>query len=659
MGKLRVKNRFYFPVLFLVIIFFTLEVVFPQSSICRRVQNPQSDLIPAARDALIQLLSDPKAGQNALQYGLTLGSKKLREQVGKILAGIGIKADINNLGIFHNFSEVVILLGEVFINPGDVVYYQCDDDLDILQPLAEYYGAELKKLSPTGLLPNNGEQVKLVYISNSEALSSLSRDILLASAQERNFLIIEKSINGGSNGAKLKLDDKNGRVLFLGAFSEVPVLSKLGEFIPLVYLEAPSQLMEKIEIAKGALTLCTNSLLQGMLIKALGPYVGDEEIEFKEDKSQISEEELKALLSYRGERLMPSEIREILKYASIEGLIYLAGGVPDPNLFPLDKVIEIVNSLTPEEWAKVMDYSSHTGLPELRAAMADYISQREGINLSPDNVLIVNGSQQALDLIGRFAEEQGREIIAESPTYLGMLTAAVPHVGEKGISHMDLRTQEGLQKLRERLAQMMESGAPAPIIYLTPTFGNPAGYLWTEQERRNLIDVVKQFRDQGYDVLIIEDDPYGELNYTGLNLGEKLITAPSFLSMYPEGVIYLATNSKVFSPGSRIGYIVGDNQYMDEFKQLMEELKIEVPALPQLISAKFISSGMLAEHIQLIRREYAKKATAMDEALRMYMPEGVEWTPPLGGLFVWVEVPQEWGLDLKYLLHQVAVKKKE
>jgi 2-aminoadipate transaminase len=204
---------------------------------------------------------------------------------------------------------------------------------------------------------------------------------------------------------------------------------------------------------------------------------------------------------------------------------------------------------------------------------------------------------------------------------------------------------------------MMESGAPAPIIYLTPTFGNPAGYLWTEQERRNLIDVVKQFRDQGYDVLIIEDDPYGELNYTGLNLGEKLITAPSFLSMYPEGVIYLATNSKVFSPGSRIGYIVGDNQYMDEFKQLMEELKIEVPALPQLISAKFISSGMLAEHIQLIRREYAKKATAMDEALRMYMPEGVEWTPPLGGLFVWVEVPQEWGLDLKYLLHQVAVKK--
>ncbi len=654
----KLKQKGYWWVLFSMFISYCfLQNTLPQSSLFRRAQSPQGDLIAVARNALVEILSDPKAGRTSLQYGLTLGSRELRTQLAKILAGMGIKSDLDNLGIFHNFSEVMILLGEVFINPGDVVYYQSPQDLNILQVLAEYYGAELKQLPSSGFLSNNNdERVKLVYISNSKQLSPEAKEILLDMASKRNFLIIERSLNGQSDGSELKLSDREGRVLFLGAFSEIPVLSSLGKFVPLVYLEASSKLMEKIEIAKGALTLCTNSLLQGMLIKALSSYVDDKEVNLKEDETQISPEELQDLLSYRGERLMPSEIREILKYASIEGLLYLAGGVPDPQLFPLDKVLKIVNSLTPEEWMEVLNYSSHKGLPKLRAAMAKYISEREGINLAENNVLITNGIQQALDLIGRFAEQEGREIITESPTYLGMLTAAVPHIGEENILHMDLRTPQGLNNLSQHLTQAMQSGMPAPIIYLTPTFGNPGGYLWTEQERRNLIDVVKSFRDQGYDVLIIEDDPYGELNYTGLNPGEELIIAPTFLSMYPEGVIYLATNSKVFSPGSRIGYIVGDNQYMDEFAQLMEELEIEVPALPQLISAEFIKSGMLKEHIQVLRRKYAEKAKAMNDALERYMPEGVTWTPPQGGLFVWVEVPPEWGLDLKALLHNVAVK---
>ena len=653
----RLRQKVCWLVLFSILISYCFQNILPQSSVFRRAQMPQEDLITAARDALVEVLSDPEAGQAGLQYGLTLGSRELRTQLAKILAGMGIKSDLNNLGIFHNFSEVMILLGEVFINPGDVVYYQSPQDLNILQVLAKFYGAKLKQLPSSGFLSNNNdERVKLVYISNSKQLSPEAKEILLDMASRRNFLIIERSLNGDSDGSELKLSDKEGRVLFLGAFSEMPVLSSLGKFIPLVYLEASSKLMEKIEIAKGALTLCTNSLLQGMLIKALSSYVDGEEVNFENDETQISSEELQNLLSSRGERLMPSEIREILKYASIEGLLYLAGGVPDPQLFPLDKILNIVNSLTPEEWMEVLNYSSHKGLPELRVAMAKYISEREGINLTKDNVLITNGSQQALDLIGRFAERRGRKIITESPTYLGMLTAAAPHIGEENILHMDLRTPQGLNNLSQYLTQAMQSGVPAPVIYLTPTFGNPAGYLWTEQERRNLIDVVKSFRDQGYDVLIIEDDPYGELNYTGLNPGEELIIAPSFLSMYPEGVIYLATNSKVFSPGSRVGYIVGDNQYMDEFAQLMEELEVEVPALPQLISAEFISSGMLKEHIQVLRREYAEKARAMNDALERYMPEGVTWTPPQGGLFVWVGIPQEWGLDLKALLHNVAVK---
>lgn len=653
----RLRQKIYWVVLFSIITFYCFQSPSLQSSIFRRAQIPQGDLITAARDALVKVLSEPETGQASLQYGLTLGDRKLRIQLAKILAGMGIKSEVDNLGIFHNFSEVMILIGEVFINPGDVVYYQSSEDLELLQSLAKYYKAELRQLPSSGVLPVNSGRVKLVYISNSKQLSPEAKEILLDMADEQNFLIIERGLNGQREGAELKLKDKKGRVLFLGTFSEMPVLSSLGEFVPLVYLEASSQLMRKVEIAKGALTLCTNSLLQGMVIKTLSPYVDyKEDVEFVEDETQISSEELQDLLSYRGERLMPSEIREILKYASIEGLFYLAGGVPDPQLFPLDRILKIVNNLTPEEWIKVLDYSSYKGLPELRAAMAKYISEREGINLTEDNILITNGSQQALDLIGRFAEQEGRKIITESPTYLGMLTAAVPHIGKDNILHMDLRTTQGLNNLSQYLIQAMQNGMSAPVIYLTPTFGNPSGYLWTEQERRNLIDVVREFRNQGYDVLIIEDDPYGELNYTGLNPGEKLITIPSFLRMYPEGIIYLATNSKVFSPGSRIGYIVGNNQYMDEFAQLMERLKVEVPALPQIISAKFIDSGMLEEHIQVLRREYAKKAKAMNDALEKYMPEGVTWTSPQGGLFVWVEVPQEWGLDLKALLHNVAVK---
>jgi len=255
---------------------------------------------------------------------------------------------------------------------------------------------------------------------------------------------------------------------------------------------------------------------------------------------------------------------------------------------------------------------------------------------SSDNVLVTNGSQQALDLLGRWANQEGREIITESPTYLGVLTAVLPHVGKEGIKHMDLRTEKGLEKLKNEIQRLRNEGESAPVIYVTPTFGNPAGDLWTESERKALLKVVTDFRSEGYDVVVVEDDPYGELNYTGEGKGQKKeIARMKVLSEDPDAVIYMTSNSKVFSPGLRIGYISAGDEYTKEFSRIMQSLDVGVPALGQFVVARFIETGQLDQHIDDILPIYYKKATAMDSALEKYMPDGVEWAKPEGGLFVW------------------------
>ena len=644
------------------IVLFSLVSVqnFPNQNpvISRRVQSPNTALTFKVQQVLNSILSDEKTGQGSLQYGRTLGDEELQTQVAGILASLGIKSAPENIAMFDNFSELLIVLGQIFINPSDKVL--CLGEEGDLAALKNFYGADLKPFNLSYLNHANGgfEGVKLVYISDSSKLDPVLKEELLKAADEYNFLIIEKGQGAGSYNNSLKSMDTNGRVIFTNDFNQIiPGISSLN---PLIYAEASDKIMDKINIAKGGITLCTSSLLQKMLIGLIREKISDENIELTADETKMSENDLNGLLSIRGKRLLPSAIREILRYADKKkypDLIYLAGGLPAPESFPLNELKDIISKITPSQWQEIMDYSSHLGLPRLRSAVAEWLNRRifkKDIS-SEENVLVTNGSQQALDVLGRWAAEQGREIITEKPTYLGVLTAVLPHIGKTAINHMDLRTDEGLDTLRSYIQEQKDNGKSAPIIYVTPTFGNPAGDLWTESERKALLKVVTDFRSEGYDVVIVEDDPYGELNYTGLKPGEEKEEVTRMKSLDSDAVIYMTSNSKVFSPGLRIGYIAANDEYTKEFSKIMQALDVQVPALGQFVVAKFIETGQLDQHIDDILPIYYKKAAAMDFALEKYMPDGVEWVKPQGGLFVWATVPQEWGLDIDLLLKKVAV----
>jgi len=641
---------------FLVFQLWNSNSLVQKSILFRRVQTPDTDsaLVLKVQQVLSSILSDEKIGQDSLQYGRTLGDEELQTQVAKILTSLGINVASENVAMFDDFSELYIILGQIFINQSDKVLYQEEkDDLTLL----EYYGADLKQLSSSCFNHNNGgfDGVKLIYISDSSKLDTVFKEELLKAADEYNFLIVEKGQGAGSSKNSLKSMDINGRVIFTNDFNQIiPGISSLN---PLIYVEASDEIMEKINLAKGGITLCTNSLLQKILIELIGEKISDENIELRPDKTNISENDFNSLFSQTGQRLMPSAIREILRYAKIKGLIYLAGGLPAPEAFPLNELKEIISEITLSQWQEIENYSSNLGLSRLRSAVAEWLNKRifkEDI-ASDGNILVTNGSQQALDILGRWASEEDRKIITESPTYLGVLTAVLPHVGEDGVEHMDLRTKEGLNELKTYIQFLKDNGESAPIIYVTPTFGNPAGDLWTLKERQNLIQIVQNFRNDGYDIVIIEDDPYGELNYTGEGGGERQeITRMKTLA--PDAVVYMTSNSKVFSPGLRIGYIAASDEYTEKFSRIMQALDVGVPALAQFVVARFIETGMLDKHIDDILSIYYNKAAAMDSALREYMPDGVEWVKPEGGLFVWVTVPQEWGLDMDFLLKNVAVK---
>ncbi len=620
-----------------------------QTVIYRRTHILQS--IPyRVQSALVAALSTRKEGEICCQYGQTLGDVRLRTQVAKVLASLGIKSDVGkNVAIFHDFAELYVILGELFLDPGDVVMYQGSSE--DLKPL-EYYGAKLKPLSFGNANAGSFEGVKLVFIEDSSGFDANTRAALLEEADEHNFIIIERNLNPQACASLLKRDDKNGRVILLDNFDQI--IPGVSSIIPLIFAEASTDIMRKIEIVKGNFSLCTNQMLQGILIQMLAEKTAGVDIEFTEDVT-ASSVDLEALLSESGEKVVPSEIREILIYSAVKGLIYIAGGVPDPNLFPVEEFKNIAEGITEADWSEMMNSTDISGLLRLRNAYANWMNRRYGTSISADNVFVTNGSQEDLAVaIGMWAKREGRSVITESPAYLGMLGAVVPFIGEDKISHMDLRTEAGREELRRRLQEAMDRGEAPPAIYVNPDFGNPSGYLWTLEERKGLVDVVNEFRNKGYDVVIFEDNPYGCLNYTGLKEGEEKEQPPLLKSLASDAVIYLGTMSKITSPGLRIGYYVADQKYMEQFSGIMKELDLAVAALPQFITARFIETG-LDEYIEMLRQAYKVKADAMQAALKKYMPEGISWEQAKGGLFFWVETPEEWELDLKKLLTEKAV----
>ncbi|MBP7645751.1 MAG: PLP-dependent aminotransferase family protein [Comamonas sp.] len=338
-------------------------------------------------------------------------------------------------------------------------------------------------------------------------------------------------------------------------------------------------------------------------------------------------------LAARAAKMNSSAIREILKLTDRPGIISMAGGLPAPASFPISAFTQACNTVMERDGAAALQYSTTEGFPALRQAIADFLPW----DVSPEQVLITTGSQQALDLIGKIFMDKGSRILVEKPTYLGALQAFTPFEPVAVGVNSD---NEGM--LIDDFAAKVGSGEDkARVAYILPNFQNPTGRTMSEERRQALVEKAKEL-----DIPLVEDNPYGDLWYEGeppLPLAAR----------NPEGVIYMGSFSKVLAPGLRVGFIVAPKSVYGKLTQAKQAADLHSPSFNQRVVAEVMKDGFLASHIPTIRAMYKVQRDVMLVALEREM-EGldVNWTRPVGGMFLWVTLPK--GMNAQDLLPEAV-----
>jgi 2-aminoadipate transaminase len=328
-------------------------------------------------------------------------------------------------------------------------------------------------------------------------------------------------------------------------------------------------------------------------------------------------------------RTKSSVIRELLKLTNRPDMISLAGGLPDPAAFPLEIVEEIVIKVLRQQGRVAMQYGPTEGLEELKAEIIKQIAKEEGIHIRSENILITTASQQGLDLMGKAFIDPSDPILVELPSYVGGLQVFRSYGAEMiGV----LSDNEGmiLSDLENKLARLVKEEEHYKFIYTVPDFQNPSGVTMSQERREGLVRLSEK-----YSVFIIEDSPYRQIRFEG--------KAPEMLyKLGPAGnVATLFTLSKTFAPGFRLGYIIGQEHLIRKLAILKQSVDLCSSSFSQCLAAEFLKGGYFNDHVIKIKDIYRKKKDIMLQALETYMPQvdGLNWTRPEGGLFLWVRLP--------------------
>jgi 2-aminoadipate transaminase len=334
------------------------------------------------------------------------------------------------------------------------------------------------------------------------------------------------------------------------------------------------------------------------------------------------------LFSERALSFRVSEIREQLNLIDTPEIISLAGGMPDARFFPIDRVIEASTFALKEYGKKALQYGSTEGIKKLRVLLIERMEKGGVQGLELENLIISTASQQGLSLMAQVFINPGDTVIVEEPSYIGALQAFASMQAKFCTVPVD---NDGMQMdvLEERLKELQKAHIRPKFLYTTPNFQNPVGVTMSLERRKRLVELASE-----YNLLIVEDDPYGEIRFEGESL-------PSLLALAgKERVVELRTFSKISFPGLRLGWIVARKDIMNKLICGKQAADLCSPAITQYISYEFISRGWLDDYVDVVRREYPKKKNAMITALEKYFPAGASWTNPQGGLFVWVKVPE-------------------
>lgn len=352
----------------------------------------------------------------------------------------------------------------------------------------------------------------------------------------------------------------------------------------------------------------------------------------------------------RTQRMTSSAIRELLKLIAQPDIISFAGGLPAPELFPVEEIKEAVETVLTGKGPQALQYSITEGYPPLRDMLVRHM-KRYGIVVDIDNVLITSGSQQALDLIGKILINPGDKILTEHPTYLGAIQAFTIYGADFVTVPID---DDGV--IPERLEAGLRAGPK--FMYLLPNFQNPTGVTISASRRRELVLLAER-----YGIPIIEDDPYGQLRYEGDHLKPLVVIDAESLECQHSGkfsgnVIYMSTFSKTLAPGLRLGWIVAPKEVIHRLVQAKQGTDLHTSSFDQMVAYEVGRGGFLDRHVLRIREVYGHRRRVMLGALAKAFPDpsaGVRWTRPQGGLFLWLELP-DW-MDSADLLKE-AVKEK-
>ena len=328
------------------------------------------------------------------------------------------------------------------------------------------------------------------------------------------------------------------------------------------------------------------------------------------------------LLSKNALSMRRSQIRDLLSVATRPEIISFAGGFPSPESFPVEDLKRIMQEVLDKEGAAALQYGSTDGVKALREEISRLYKRDENLDVPVENIMITTASQQALDLICRIFIDPGDVIVCGLPTYLAALQSVWSYRGQP----YGLRHNNGLA---EACNVLCATGKKPKFIYSIPDFQNPSGETMTLEERKYVVEVARK-----YDLLIVEDTPYKNIRFEG-------DTLPSMYSMAPERVIMVGTFSKTFVPGFRLGWIVAQHDVIERIIVAKQSSDLCTPVFNQMVAAHYLASGAYDVNLKKTCALYKRKKNVMVSSFEEFMPKGVTWTNPDGGLFLFLRLPEQ------------------
>lgn len=325
----------------------------------------------------------------------------------------------------------------------------------------------------------------------------------------------------------------------------------------------------------------------------------------------------------RMNRMKVSDIRELLKLTQQPEIISFAGGLPAPELFPVDDIKAATDAVLEENGRVALQYGQTEGWLPLRQHIADRLAAKNAIVTDPENIILTAGSQQGLDYIGKLFLNPGDVVVMESPSYLGAINAFNAYEP----NFVEVPTDDG-GMIMEELDRILTETENVKLIYVIPDFQNPSGRTWSLERRKKFMEIIKK-----HGVPAIEDNPYGDLRFKGEY-------QPALKSMDDEGlIIYMGTFSKILAPGYRVAWICANDEIVGKVNLIAQAAALQTSTISALVISKYLDMFDVDEHVEKIREVYKHRCELMISTMRECFPPEASFTDPDGGLFTWVELP--------------------